>query len=155
MIHAHTAANLRAPVVDEVQVWIRQLSVSYSVRESAPRAPAAKTEEQGSVHVTAPSFLDTLLDAGLEVLYEEHDFRRYQSDQRSVFSGAYFNTVLVCLQVAPIEALWVFWPDWYPRKISSAHKTSSPGRATARSWARPVTAPLCPRSQPKPHFASH
>ena len=29
--------------------------------------------------------------------------------------------------MAPIEALWAFWTDWYPRKISSAHKTSTPG----------------------------
>ena len=31
---------------------------------------------------------------GLEVFYEEQDFRRYQSGQPTVFSGAYIITVL-------------------------------------------------------------
>ena len=37
--------------------------------------------------------------AGLEVLWEEQDFRRYQSGQPTVFSGAYIITALlyVCM----------------------------------------------------------
>ena len=31
-------------------------------------------------------------NAGLEVVYEKHDFRRYQSGQLTVFSGIYIIT---------------------------------------------------------------
>ena len=34
------------------------------------------------------------IDPGFEVLYEEHDFRRYQSGQRALFSGSHIITVL-------------------------------------------------------------
>ena len=33
-------------------------------------------------------------EAGFEVLYEKHDFRRYQSSQSTIFSGTYIVTVL-------------------------------------------------------------
>ena len=37
----------------------------------------------------------------------------------------------MCLHVA----LWTFWTDWHLRKLSSAHKTSTPG---VQVWAKPL-----------------
>ena len=43
---------------------------------------------------------------GLEVLYEERDFRRYQSGQPTVISGAYITTVLQYGYTWPILQLY-------------------------------------------------
>ena len=65
-------------------------------------------------------------EPGFEVSYEKHGFRRYQSGQPTVFRGTYIITVLQCVYTWLILQLCAFWPDWYLRKLGSAHKTLGP-----------------------------
>ena len=56
-----------------------------------------------------------------------------EQGQPTVFSGAYIMTVMQCvliiIHVAHMAGLWAFRTVWYLRKLSSDHKTSSPGAA--------------------------